>query len=74
VLVSAQTESQWNSYPLPSPTTELTSIVLDPFDANRVYAGTMGEGIFVYEGAARPYEMKKATETVAGGASGGSWR
>jgi photosystem II stability/assembly factor-like uncharacterized protein len=74
VLVSAQNESQWNSYPLPSPSAELTSIVLDPFDSRRVYAGTLGEGIFIFEGAARPYEMKKTTDVAVGGASGGSWR
>ena len=70
VLVSAPKESEWNAYPLPSRTAELTSIALDPFDPNRLYAGTLGEGIFIYEGAAQPYDAKKATEAAA--ASGGA--
>jgi photosystem II stability/assembly factor-like uncharacterized protein len=74
VLVSSRNESQWNSYPLPSLTAELTSIVTDPFDTKRVYAGTMGEGIFIYEGAARPYEVKKSDAVVGAASGGGSWR
>jgi hypothetical protein len=73
VLISAAKESEWNAYPLPSLTAELTSVAIDPFDANRLYAGTQGEGIFIYEGPAQPYEAKTTAE--AGGSTGGaSWR
>ena len=73
VLISAAKESEWNAYPLPSLTAELTSVAIDPFDANRLYAGTQGEGIFIYEGAAQPYESKKTAE-AGGSTGGGSWR
>ena len=67
VLVSGANETDWSSYPLPTLTTELSSIAVDPFDPNRLYAGTLGEGIFIYEGP--------ATKTVvAAGSGGGSWR
>lgn len=74
VLVSAANDSEWNSYPLPTTTAELTSIVVDPFNANRLYAGTLGEGVFIYDGAPQPFALKKTREapTTTGGA--GSWR
>lgn len=74
VLVSAGNESEWNSYPLPSLTAELTTIVVDPFNANRLYAGTLGEGVFIYEGAPQPFALKKPAEATVAGSGGGSWR
>src|SRR5256885_5480802 len=49
VLVTAPHGAEWRSFPLPSRTAEVTAIALDPFDAQRVYCGTLGEGIFIFE-------------------------
>jgi photosystem II stability/assembly factor-like uncharacterized protein len=64
ILVSSANTS-WNALPLPSRTAELTSVAVD---GNRMYFGTLREGLFVYQGTARPYEMKKSAEPVGGGA------
>jgi photosystem II stability/assembly factor-like uncharacterized protein len=72
VLVSGK-EAEWNSYPLPTLTSELSTITIDPFDEKRLFAGTRGEGVFVYQGAAQPAESKKTADSTSGGA-GGSWR
>src|SRR5205814_7460409 len=50
VLVSEPRQSEWRAFPLPSRTAEVTSIALDPFEADRLYVGTLGEGVFIYEG------------------------
>jgi len=64
---------EWRSFPLPSRTAELTSIALDPFEANRLYVGTLGEGVFIFEGKAAKYEMPKKT-AEAGAVGGGGLR
>jgi photosystem II stability/assembly factor-like uncharacterized protein len=67
MLVAEPKASDWRSFPLPSRTAEVTSVALDPFDNDRLYVGTLGEGIFIYEGKSEKYEAKKkVTETVAG--------
>ena len=71
ILITSGRETSWNALPLPSRTAEVTSVAIDPFDANRMYFGTLREGLFVYEGAARPYEAKKPVETIAGAGAGG---
>jgi photosystem II stability/assembly factor-like uncharacterized protein len=66
VLVAEPRESDWRSFPLPSRTAEVTSVALDPFNPERLYVGTLGEGIFIYEGKSEKYEAKKkVTKTVA---------
>jgi len=75
VLISGGRESDWSAFPLPSRTAEVTSVAVDPIDANRTYFGTLREGLFVYEGAAQKFEAKKAAETAAAaGGTSGSWR
>jgi photosystem II stability/assembly factor-like uncharacterized protein len=74
ILVGASREVSWNALPLPSRTAEVTSVAIDPFDANRIYFGTLREGLFVYEGVARPYEAKKPAETIAGAGAGNEQR
>jgi len=37
-----------------------------------MYFGTLREGLFVYEGVARPFEVKKPVETIAGAGAGGN--
>ncbi len=67
MLVAEPRESEWRSFPLPSRTAEVTSVALDPFNPDRLYVGTLGEGIFIYEGKSEKYEAKKkVAEAVAG--------
>ncbi|HEX3579172.1 MAG TPA: hypothetical protein VHY33_11475, partial [Thermoanaerobaculia bacterium] len=66
MLVAEPKNSDWRSFPLPSWTAEVTSVALDPFDTARLYVGTIGEGIFIYEGKSAKYEAKKkVAETAA---------
>ena len=69
VLVSQPNHSDWRAFPLPSRTAEVTAIAVDPFDANRLYCGTLGEGIFIFEGTPQKYEVKAAAAAVSGGGS-----
>ena len=71
---SAKGESDWNAFPLPTRTAEVTSVAVDPFDVNRIYFGTLREGLFVFEGTAQKYEAKKSAESASVGGGGGSWR
>jgi photosystem II stability/assembly factor-like uncharacterized protein len=68
VLMTNSTE--WSSVALPSYTADVTSIANDPLTADRLYVGTLGEGLFIFEGKAQKYEMvkKKIVEAVSGGA------
>ena len=67
MLVAEPKASEWRSFPLPSRTAEVTSVALDPFNDERLYVGTLGEGIFIYEGKSAKYEAKKkVAEAVAG--------
>ncbi len=59
VLVAEPNATGWRSFPLPSRTAEVTSIALDPFRKDRLYVGTLGEGIFIYEGLSQRYESEK---------------
>jgi photosystem II stability/assembly factor-like uncharacterized protein len=72
VLVSSAGETEWSAFPLPTRTAEITSIAADPLNANRLYFGTLREGLFVYEGTAQKYEAKKVVESASAG--GGNWR
>jgi photosystem II stability/assembly factor-like uncharacterized protein len=66
MLVAEPKTSDWRSFPLPSRTAEVTSVALDPFNADRFYVGTLGEGIFIFEGKSAKYEVKKkVAETVS---------
>jgi photosystem II stability/assembly factor-like uncharacterized protein len=75
VLVSAPGGGEWNTFPLPSRTADVTSIALDPFDPNRVYVGTLREGVFIYEGATQKYDAKKKADDAASLAgTGAAWQ
>ena len=71
ILVSSVRETSWNALPLPSRTAEITSVAID---GNRMYFGALREGLFVYEGATRPYEPRRPAEVVAGGGAGNEQR
>jgi photosystem II stability/assembly factor-like uncharacterized protein len=65
MLVAEPKSSDWRSFPLPSWNAEVTSVALDPFDPARLYVGTLGEGIFIYEGKSAKYEAKKKVVEAA---------
>src|SRR5204862_8148811 len=67
VLVTEPKRDEWRSFPLPSRTAEVTAIAVDPFEARRLYCGTLGEGIFIFEGTPQRYEVKAATAAAGGG-------
>lgn len=70
ILVGEPSDAQWNELTLPTGNTEVTSIVPDPFAVDRYYVGTLGEGVFVYEGKTRRYtapaNQERAQLTPAG--------
>jgi photosystem II stability/assembly factor-like uncharacterized protein len=72
VLVADPKRGTWQSIPLPSRTAEVTSIALDPFDSRRLYVGTLGEGVFVFEGTSSKYEVKKKPEATAAALAAGT--
>jgi len=69
ILVGEPKEKEWMSLALPSATTEVTAIAPDPFSTDRFYVGTLGEGVFVYEGKPRKYvsrPVEGASAIIAG--------
>ncbi len=72
ILVAAPDRVDWLELTLPVQNTEVTSISPDPF-RERYYVGTVGEGIFVYEGQTHKYVRKVAPEPAVpvAGAGGG---
>jgi hypothetical protein len=65
LLIAEPKQSDWRAFALPSSTTEVTAIALDPFAPDRLYLGTLGEGIFIFEGKPQHYEAKKKPDTEA---------
>jgi photosystem II stability/assembly factor-like uncharacterized protein len=65
MLVAEPKAQDWRSFPLPSRTAEVTSVALDPFDNERLYVGTLGEGIFIFEGKSAKYDAKKKPAEAA---------
>ncbi len=74
LLVADPHEPDWVTLPLPGRSTEVTAIAPDPFVPDRIYVGTLGEGVYVYEGPTAKYIARKpAVETSAAPAiSGGA--
>jgi len=70
VLVTDSGESDWRTVPLPTRSVEVTSVASDPHDADRLYLGTRGEGVFIFEGKSEkvdPAKRKTAETAVAAG-------
>ncbi len=59
MLVGDPHESDWLSLSLPARSTEVTTIAPDPFVRDRIYVGTLGEGVYVYEGKTAKYAARK---------------
>lgn len=70
ILVGEATDTDWLELTLPSRNTEVTAISPDPFTANRYYVGTLGEGIFVYEGRMRRHTPTGETRALLGTTGG----
>lgn len=64
ILVGEPIDGQWNQLTLPASSTDVASVVPDPFIRDRYYIGTLGDGLFVYEGKTNKY-VAKARETAA---------
>lgn len=72
ILIGEPTEPEWSELTLPSRNTDVTSVVPDPFLRDRYYVGTLGEGIFVYEGKARRVMARPGEIRVQAAAPAGS--
>ena len=70
VLVGEPTETEWSELTLPLRHTEVTSVVPDPFSRDRYFLGTLGEGVWVFEGKVRRYETR--AHVTAGAPTGGT--
>ena len=64
ILIGEPFDGQWNQLTLPASSTDVASVVPDPFIRDRYYIGTLGDGVFVYEGKTNKY-VAKARETAA---------
>lgn len=66
ILVGQPDESEWLQIVLPSVNTEVTTIAADP-NSDRFYVGTVGEGVFVYDGKTEKYVRRAPAEAAASG-------
>jgi photosystem II stability/assembly factor-like uncharacterized protein len=74
ILVGEPKEAEWMSLSVPSRTAEVTAISPDPFDVKRFYVGTLGEGVYVFEGKTQKYVARKPDSDSASLANGNSSR
>ena len=68
ILVADANNADWRTIALPSRHAEVTAVAPDPFQRSRFYVGTLGEGVFVYDGPTQRY-VARAAETAAVGGS-----
>jgi photosystem II stability/assembly factor-like uncharacterized protein len=70
ILVGEPIDGQWAQLTLPASNTDVASVVPDPFIRNRYYVGTLGDGVFVYEGKMNKYvaKVKENGAQLTGGA------
>ena len=66
ILLSDGT-SDWQSIALPSRNAEVTTVAPDPFSRKRFYVGTLGEGVYVYEGPTQKYVAHTVESAAVGG-------
>lgn len=69
VLVGEPAESDWSELTPPLRGTEITAVSPDPYARDRYYLGTLGEGVWVYEGKMQRYsgETRAQLTTTGGG-------
>ena len=66
ILVGTPQQTDWLELVLPTANTEVTAIAPDPH-GDRFYVGTVGEGVFVYEGKTQKYVRKTTGAAIAAG-------
>jgi hypothetical protein len=66
ILVGTAHQSDWLELVLPTQNTEVTTIAPDPH-GDRFYVGTVGEGVFVYEGKTQKYVRKTTSSAISAG-------
>lgn len=71
ILVGTPQEAGWLQLMLPSENTEVTTIATDPF-SERFYVGTVGEGVFVYDGKTQKYVKREPVTAPAVGTGAGA--
>ncbi len=69
ILVGEPLDGAWMELTLPTRNAEVTSVAPDPFTRERYYVGTLGEGVYVYEGKMNRYvaRQKEVRAQVAPG-------
>lgn len=72
ILVGEPVDGEWNQLTLPASSTDVASVVPDPFIRDRYYIGTLGDGVFVYEGKTNKYVAKVREAAAAQMTSGGA--
>ncbi len=71
ILVGTPAETEWLQITLPVQNTEVTTVAPDPF-SERFYVGTVGEGVFVYDGKTEKYVRREPAPSVAATGAGAS--
>jgi photosystem II stability/assembly factor-like uncharacterized protein len=67
ILVGTPEDEAWGELVLPTQGTEVTTIAPDPF-RDRFYVGTVGEGVYIYDGKTRRYQRAPIAAAAGGGA------
>ena len=67
ILVADANDADWQTIVLPSRNAEVTTVAPDPFERSRFYVGTLGDGIFVYDGPTQKYVARTAETAAVGG-------
>lgn len=70
ILVGESSENEWQELTLPGRNTEVTAIAPDPFTRDRYFVGTLGEGIYVWEGRTNRYVPPAQTRAQVGATGG----
>jgi photosystem II stability/assembly factor-like uncharacterized protein len=71
ILVGEPIDGSWQQLTLPASNTDVASVVPDPFIRDRYYVGTLGDGVFVYEGKMNRY-VAKVREAASAQLTGGA--
>jgi photosystem II stability/assembly factor-like uncharacterized protein len=72
LLGSSVPSSDWQAFVLPTENTEIATVSADPFDEDRYYLGTVGEGILVFHGKPQKFAVSGAAATGGYSAGGDS--
>jgi hypothetical protein len=69
ILMSDASDPDWKTIVLPSRNAEVTTVAPDPFQRTRFYVGTLGEGVYVYDGPPQKYVTRALATSAAGGSN-----